>query len=87
MPKPIRSLNSHRVDAIDPGQGKIQSVLRVKDDHVIFTCTFNKRTAYFDFKISDRKTGEEIAAILKKYRGKTLISISMIELSANEEAA
>jgi hypothetical protein len=59
----------------------------VKDDAVVFTCVFSNRAAYFDFPVADIKTGERVAQILRMNRGKTLISISMIELPAEEEAA
>ena len=87
MPKPVRQLNSLRIGAIDPGRGKIQSVVRVKEDRVVFTCVFNNRPVYFELHVEDKTFVEKVAEILKKNRGKTLISISTIELPSDEEAA
>jgi hypothetical protein len=87
MPKPIRSLNPRHVAAIDPGQGKIQSVLRIKDDRIVFTCVFGSRPVYFELPVGDRKTGEKVAKILRMNRGRNLISISTMELPADKEAA
>ena len=87
MPKPVRTMNPRLFGAIDPGQGKIQSVLRLKDDQIVFTCVFSGRPLYFSFPVPDRKTGEKIAEILRMNRGKNLISISVIELPADKEVA
>ncbi len=84
MPRPVRTLNPRFFGAIDPGQGKIQSVLRVKDDEVIFTCVFSSRPLYFSLPVPDQKTGAKVAEILRMNRGRNLISISVIELPADE---
>jgi hypothetical protein len=61
-------------------QVTIERVDRLMVDHVIFTCTFNGRLVPYIFQMPDKKTGEKIAKILNDNRGKTLLSIGVIEI-------
>jgi hypothetical protein len=61
----------------------IEQVIHVMDDHVIFTCKFNGRSVFYDFPLLDKKTSEKIMEILNDNRGKTLLSIGIIEIPPN----
>jgi hypothetical protein len=87
MPKPIESLIPHHGDALAAGQATIGNILRVMDDHVVFSCLLNGRPFYFDLNVPDRKTSEKVAEILRSSRGKSMISISTIKLPADKKAA
>jgi hypothetical protein len=67
----------------EPGQVTIEQVNQVMVDHVMFICSFNGRLVPYNFQMPDKKTGEKIAIILNDNRGKTLLSIGIIEIPSN----
>jgi hypothetical protein len=87
MPKPIGSDPFTTRYRNDFGEAIVEHILRVMDDHVVFTCKFMGRRVDFDFSISDRTTSEKVAEILRSNREKSLGSISTIELRADEKPA
>jgi hypothetical protein len=57
------------------GQVTIKDILRVTNDHVNFSCAFEGGEWTCDFYVPDRKTADQVAAILKKHIGENLLSI------------
>ncbi|MGD0737603.1 MAG: hypothetical protein ABR976_20925 [Terracidiphilus sp.] len=64
-------------------QVTIEQVNHVMEDHVMFTCRFNGHQVPHNFQLADKKTGEKIEKILNDNRGKTLLSIGIIEIPPN----
>jgi hypothetical protein len=64
-------------------QVTIERVDCVMVDHVIFISSFDGRLVPYIFQMPDKKTGEKIAKILNDNRGKTLLSIGVVEIPPN----
>lgn len=58
----------------------IEEVIQVMKDHVTFTCRSNGDVAPYRFQMPDTRTGEKIAKILNDNRGRSLLSIGIIEI-------
>ena len=69
----------------------IERVLRVFDDHIMFSCRFvdwstgkaEARSIFYDFPMLDEKTRPKIEEILTESTGKTLLSIGTIEIPSD----
>jgi len=75
------------VSAVSPSAEEvmIEDVLRVMDERVMFTCVFRGTSAGYNFRVSDRKVAEKVAAILRDNERRTLISIGTIELPPDKD--
>jgi hypothetical protein len=56
-------------------QVTIKDLLRVTNDHVNFSCVFDGGEWTCDFYVPDKKTADQVAAILMKHTGENLLSI------------
>ena len=69
----------------------IERVLKVFDDHIMFSCRFVDwstgeavaRSIFYDFPVLDEKTRPKIEEILGENTGKTLLSIGTIEIPSD----
>jgi hypothetical protein len=81
--------NGDRVPSAD--EVFIERVLKVFDDHIMFSCRFVDwftgeavaRSISYDFAVLDEKTRPKIEEILTDNAGKTLLSIGTIEISSD----
>lgn len=58
------------------GEATIQDVLHVSKSQVQFSCTIKGAASTCSFAVPDLNTAEQVAAVLKKYRGKNLLAIA-----------
>ena len=63
----------------------IEDVLGVMQDHVLFSCSFEGRSLFYDFPLLDENNREKITKILHENIGKTLLSIGSIEIPKDED--
>jgi hypothetical protein len=69
----------------------IERVLKVFDNHIMFSCRFvdrstgkgEARSIFYDFPMLDEKTRPKIEEILTESMGKTLLSIGTIEIPSD----
>ena len=74
-----------------PDKVFIERVLKVFDDHILFSCRFvdwstgeaKARSIFYDFPMLDEKTRSKIEEILTENTGKTLLSIGTIEITSD----
>lgn len=69
----------------------IERVLKVFDDHIMFSCRFvdwstgdaKVRSIFYDFPMLDDETRPKIEEILAANTGKTLLSIGTVEIPSD----
>lgn len=83
---PPQSAGAHTVGDSFPitvDEVTVESVERVFETCVMFTCRFLGRSVRYHFFVPDRKTADRVSQILIENTGKPLLAIGTVDLSPN----
>lgn len=66
--------------ALSTSQVVIERVARVLATYIVFTCTFEGRSIYYELDVRDPKHTEKVAEILRANVGLTLKAVETMEI-------
>ena len=66
--------------AISSQEVVIKQLSRVQDDHVVFTCSFERTVLTYDYDAPDAEIAELLGDLLKRHVGMSLSSLDFEEL-------
>lgn len=72
--------DSGNILSLSTGQVVIERVARVLATYIIFTCSFEGRSIYYELDVQDPKYTEKVAGILRANIGMPLKSVETMEI-------
>jgi protein tyrosine phosphatase (PTP) superfamily phosphohydrolase (DUF442 family) len=66
-------------------QVTVETVLRISEGNVMFMCRFGDRSVGYYFFVPHEKTAKQVAAVLSKNVGESLLAIGMMELPPDDD--
>ena len=56
---------------------RIKELVRLSDEHIVFTGAFHNQTLTYDFKAPNKETAKKLWMILEKFLGKQIFKVGL----------